>query len=167
LARAGGAAEAVAPLLDPEQADASGVLGSSADVGNVPNPPGDDFVLMPHASGHVPFPRGLIRRGAEISLQAGDESGTWTIEETDYGAPDPRGPEVFTVEHEGTKLDGEWQISGRELDVRIGGHGSAVIFRSGAGDPAAAAKDIAIEMLRVYGTACFSRVSRPPGGRQA
>jgi hypothetical protein len=43
LQRPGGAVEDVAPLLRQERAGISGVLGSSADVGNVPNPLGDDF----------------------------------------------------------------------------------------------------------------------------
>jgi hypothetical protein len=166
LARASGAAEAVAPMLDPAHADMCAILGSAADVGNVPDLLGDDFVIMPHAGAQVPFRRGFIGRGVEISLRPGDESGSWTLEEIDYGAPEPRGPEAFTVEHEGTAFEGEWQIAGRELHVRLARCGSAVPFRKG-GDPAAAAREIAIEMLRVYGTARCSRVFHPPGGRQA
>jgi hypothetical protein len=149
LARASGAAEAVAPMLDPGHADMCAILGSAADVGNVPNLLGDDFVIMPHANAQVPFPRGLIGRGVEISLRPGDESGSWALEETDHGAPEPRGPETFTVEHEGTVYEGEWQIAGRELHIRLARYSSAVPFRNG-GDPAVAAREIAIEMLRVY-----------------
>lgn len=57
------------------------------------------------------------------------------------------------------RLEGEWEISGRELQVRIGGHGSAVVFSGGAGDPAPAARDIALEMLLVNGAERLSRVS--------
>jgi hypothetical protein len=163
LPRASGAAEEVAPMLDPAHADVCAILGSAANVGNVPDLLGDDFVIMPHARAQVPFPRGFIRRGMEIHLRPGDESGSWTVEETDYGAPEPCGPEPFTVEHEGRAFEGEWQISGRELHVRLGHCGSAVPFRNYS-DPAVAAREIAIEMLRVYGP---SRVSRPEGDRQA
>jgi hypothetical protein len=165
LARASGAAEAVAAMLDPAHADVCAILGSAADVGNVPDLLGDDFVIMPHAGAQVPFPRGFIGRGVEISLRPGDESGSWTVEETDYGAPEPRGPDTFTVEHEGTAFEGEWQIAGRELHVRLARYGSAVPFRNG-GDPAAAAREIAIEMLRVYGEPCRSGVPRTAGNRQ-
>jgi hypothetical protein len=163
LTRASGAAEEVAPMLDPNHEDVCAILGSSADAWNMREPFGDDFVLMPHASALAPLPRGLIRRGAEVSLYPGEESGTWTIDETDYGAPEPRGPEPFVVEHEGTQFEGEWEISGRELQVRMAGHGSAVLFR-GTGDPADAAREIAIEMLRVYGAARCSSASRPSLG---
>ncbi len=159
LPRASGAAEAVAPMLDPAHADVCAILGSAADVGNVPELLGDDFVIMPHAIAQVPFPRGFIGRGVEINLRPGDESGSWTVEQTDYGAPEPRGPETFTVEHESTAFDGEWQIAGRELHVRLARYGSAVPFRKG-GDPAVAAREIAIEMLRVYGEARRPKVSR-------
>jgi hypothetical protein len=166
LTRAGGAAEEVAPMLDPNHEDVCAVLGSSADAWNMREPFGDDFVLLPHVSARAPLPRGLIGRGAELSPCAGEESGTWTVDETDYGAPEPRGPEPFVVEHEGTQFEGEWEISGRELQIRMAGHASAVLFR-GAGDPAVAAREIAIEMLRVYGAARCSRAARPQGGRQA
>jgi hypothetical protein len=166
LPRASGAAEAVAPMLDPEHADVCAILGSAADVGNVPDLLGDDFVIMPHASAQVPFPRGFFGRGVEINLLPGGESGSWTVEEADYGAPEPRGPEKFTVEHEGTTFDGEWQIAGRELHIRLANCSSAVPFRNYR-DPASAAREIAIEMLRVYGGKRVSRVSRPKGNRQA
>jgi len=166
LARASGATEAVAPMLDPAHADVCAILGSAADVGNVPDLLGDDFVIMPHAGARVPFHRGFIGRGVEISLRPGNESGSWTVEETDYGAPEPRSPETFTVEHEGTAFEGEWQIAGRELHVRLSRCGSAVPFRKGS-DPAAAAREIAIEMLRVYGEARRPRVSRPEGDPKA
>src|SRR5258708_37416413 len=100
---------------------------------------------MHYAIAQVQFARGFIGRGVEINLRPGDESGSWTVEQTDYGAPEPRGPETFTVEHESTAFDGEGQISGRELQVRPARYGSAVPFRKG-GDPAGAARDIAIEM---------------------
>ena len=71
-----------------------------------------------------------------------------------------------TVEHEGTTFDGEWQIAGRELHIRLANCSSAVPFRNYR-DPASAAREIAIEMLRVYGGKRVSRVSRPKGDRQA
>ena len=161
LTRASGAAEEVAPMLEPNHADVCAVLGSSADAWNMREPFGDDFVLMPHANALAPLPRGLIRRGTEVSLGAGAESGTWMVDETDYGAPAPRGPEPFVVEYEGTQFEGEWEIAGRELHVRMAGHGSAGLFR-GTGDPAAAARESAIEMLRVYGAARYSSAIRRP-----
>ena len=165
LTRAGGAAEEVAPMLDPNHADVCAILGSSADAWNMREPFGDDFVLMPHVSARAPAPRGLISRGSELSLSAGEESGTWTVDETDYGTATPRGPEPFVVEHEGIQFEGEWQIAGRELEIRLAGHGSAIPFR-GDGDPAVAAKEIAIEMLRVYGAARCSSAVRSREERQ-
>jgi hypothetical protein len=162
LPRASGAAEAVAPMLDPAHSDVCAILGSAADVGNVPDLLGDDFVVMPHAGAQTPLPRGFIGRGVEINLRPGDESGSWTVEETDYGAPEPRGPEKFAVEHEGRTFEGEWEIAGRELHIRLAHCGSAVPFRNYR-DPATAAMEIAIEMLRVYGG---ERMSRPKGDRQ-
>jgi hypothetical protein len=53
LQRAGGAVEDVAPLLRQERAGISGVLGSSTDVGNVPNPLGGDFATV--AAGLAPI----------------------------------------------------------------------------------------------------------------
>jgi hypothetical protein len=120
---------------------------------------------MSHASAQVPFPRGLIGRGVELCLRPGDESGSWTVEETDYGAPAPRGPETLTVEHEGSAINGEWHISGQELQVRIAGRGCAVVFRSGAGEPAAAARAIALELVRSE-SAARSTVSREKDGRR-
>lgn len=63
-------------------------------------------------------------------------------------APEPRGPETLAVEYEGVRLEGEWEIAGRELRVRIDGNGSAILFRND-NDPASAAREIALEMLRV------------------
>jgi hypothetical protein len=164
LIRSGGAAEAVAPLLDPNHADVSAILGSAADAWNMREPFGDDFLLMPHAGARVPCPRRLIGRGVEISLRASEESGTWSVDEADYGAPEPRGPETFTIEYEGIGYAGDWEIAGRELHVRFAGHGSDTLFRSGGGDPAAAAKEIAIEMLRVYGAERCSKARVPGDG---
>src|SRR5258708_16697446 len=114
---------------------------------------------MHYAIAQVQFARGFIGRGVEIHLRPGDESGSWTVEQTDYGAPGPRGPETFTVEHESTAFDGEWQIAGRELHVRLARYGSAVPFRKG-GDPAVAASENAIEILRRYGGTRRPKVSR-------
>jgi hypothetical protein len=120
LQRAGGAVQDVAPLLRQERAGISGVLGSSADVGNVPNPLGDDFALMPHAAGQSPYSRGFIRRGAEVLLHA-DGGERWTVETVDYGAHQPRGPERLVTEFEGKAIEGEWAVEGRILSVRVGG----------------------------------------------
>lgn len=135
-------------MLDPAHADVCAMLGSAADGGNVPDLLSDDFVIMPHASARVPFPHGFFGRGVEITLRPGDESGSWTVEETDYGAPEPRGPEPFTVEHEGTAFEGEWQIAGRELHFHLAHSGSAVPFRN-YGDPAAAARDRDRDVVRL------------------
>jgi hypothetical protein len=148
LLRSSGAAEAVAPLLDPVHSDICAILGSSVDAANTRIPLGDDFVLMPHASAQVPVPQGLIGRGVELSLRPNDQSGTWGVNETDYGVPESHGPEKFFLEFEGREVEGEWEISGRELNVRVGTRGCSVIFRKDSADPAIAAKDIAREVLR-------------------
>ena len=96
LQRAGGAYEDVAPLLRSERSDICGVLGSSADLANMPNPLGDDFVLMPHAAPSSPYPRGFIRRGTELLLHPG-EGECWRVETIDHGALPPRGPERFVL----------------------------------------------------------------------
>ena len=148
LTRSSGAAEAVAPMLDPNHSDVCAILGSSADAWNMRLPFGDDLVLMPHAGARAPCPRGLIRRGVEISLSPGEESGSWSAEETDYGAAEPRGPEALTVEHEGCLFEGEWQITGGELQIHIDGRGCDVIFRGGGEDPSLTARTIGLEMIR-------------------
>ena len=147
LARAGGAAEAVAPMLDSNHSDICAILGSSVDAWNLQPPLGDDLVLMPHATPRAPFPRGLIGRGVEFSLRPGDESGSWDVDQTDYGVPEPHGKEKFFVEFEGRETEGEWEISERELKVRVGGCGCSIEFRKDSEDPAAAARAIAREML--------------------
>jgi hypothetical protein len=153
LNRAGGAVEDVAPLLNTDRAGISGVLGSAADVGNVPNPLGDDFLLMAHATPQSSYPHGFIRRGAEIALRA-DQGERWSVDKIDYGAHQPRGPEGLSVGFEGARHEGEWAVSGRILSVRIAGHGCDVPMRGGD-EPAAVAQEIAIEMLRAYkGTHC-------------
>ena len=78
----------------------------------------------------------------------GEESGSWSVEETDYGAPEPRGPEALTVEYEGSTREVEWQIAGGNLQIRIGGRGCDVPFRSGGEDPAVTARAIALELIR-------------------
>lgn len=148
LKRAGGAVEDVASLLNSERAGISGILGSAADVGNVPNPLGDEFLLMPHAAPHFAYPTGLIRRGAEVTLRA-DGGEHWSVDTIDYGAHEPRGPEKLAVEFEGAQHEGEWAVSGRILSVRIAKHGCDVPVRGGD-DPAAVAHQIAREMLLAY-----------------
>ena len=74
LHRARGAAEDVAPLLNPDRGGVSGVLGSAADVGNMPSPLGDDFLLLPHAVPRAPYPqascRGERRSGYTLTITA-------------------------------------------------------------------------------------------------
>lgn len=146
LHRADGAAEDVAPLLNADRAGISGVIGSAADAGNVPQPPGDDFLLMPHAAPRSNYPPGFIGRGKELKLRV-DRDERWLVETIDYGAHGPRGPEPIVVELEGNKIVGEWAIAGRILSVRIGGRRCDVPIKGGD-DPLASAHAIAVEILR-------------------
>lgn len=137
----------MAPLLDNDHAGTSGVLGSAADAGNVPNPVGDDLLLMPHAAAQSPYPLGLIKRGAELVLHAAENGQQWGIETIDYGAHETRGPVSFSVEFEGVRYKGEWVIAGRNLSVRIKGRRSDFPPIQGGDDPAALAKESAVGML--------------------
>lgn len=84
----------------------------------------DDFVLIPHAAAYGPYPRALIRRGAEVLLNAAADGGErWTVETVDYGAHPPRGPERVTIEVDGERVDFEWRVDGRELSLRVGSRG--------------------------------------------
>lgn len=148
LMRATGAKEDVAPLLDTRHAGISGVLGSAADAGNVPNPIGDDFQLMPHAAAQSPYPKGLIKRGVELVLHPVMKGQNWDIETIDYGAHETRGPVTFSVEFEGVWHQGEWSIDGRNLSVRIKGRRLDFPIQGGD-DPAALAKENAVKMLSV------------------
>ena len=114
----------------------------------MPQPPGDDFLLMPHVAPLFPCAHGFIARGAEVSLHA-EADDRWSVQTTDYGAPQPHGPVTFDVDFEGGQHRGEWSVAGRELLISIGGRGCAVPIR-GSDDPAAAAQAIAVEMLRVH-----------------
>ena len=149
LNRAGGAVEDVAPLLNADRAGISGVLGSAADVGNIPTPIGDEFLLMPHASPLSPYQPGFIRRGAEVALQA-DTAERWTVHTTDYGAHPTRGPENLVVEFQGHKVEVEWAVSGRVLSVRMGRRGCDVNIQGGE-EPATTATQVATAMIRAYG----------------
>ena len=151
LARAGGAEEDVAPLLNATRAGISGVLGSAADAGNVANPAGDDFWLMPHAAPRAPFPRGLIKVGAEIVLHASKDGGQqWDVETVDYGAREPQGPVAFTVEYAGTRHEAEWTVAGRNLSVRIPAYAWTSVVPIQAGDdPATLAAENAAGILSV------------------
>jgi hypothetical protein len=139
----------VASLLSGNHADISGVIGSSADAGNIRGPLGDDFALMPQAQATFPFPAGFIGRGIEIKLRQAAEAGTWDVQTIDHGGLDPQGPNSFTVEFKGESREVIWQVSGRELSVRIAGRGSTVPINR-AIDPEAMAKDIATELLHFY-----------------
>jgi hypothetical protein len=148
LERASGAVEDVAPLLNPDRKEVSGVLGSAADAGNPLNILGDDFLLMPHSAAQAPYPRGLIKRGAEITLRPAEGGQQWDIETTDYGAHTPQGPIPFAVEFEGARHEGEWAVEGRSLSVRIASWNSTVPIRAGD-DPATLAQENAIGILSV------------------
>jgi hypothetical protein len=145
LRRASGANEDVAPLLRPGHGNICGVLGSSADLANQPNLLGDDFVLMPHATPSSPYPRGFLRRGAEVLLHADGER--WRVENIDHGALPPRGPERLIVEIGGEAVEAVWAVEGRTLSVRVGKRACDIRLAGGA-DPAAAAREIAIEIVR-------------------
>jgi hypothetical protein len=147
LQRRGGANEDVAPLLRPEHAGISGVLGSAADLANLPDPLGDDFLLMPHARPNSPYPRrGLLRRGREVVLHAEDGE-RWGVETIDHGAHAPRGPERFVVHVDEQAVEAEWAVEGRTLSVRVGGRGYDTPIAGGT-DPAFAAREIALEIVR-------------------
>jgi len=148
LTRASGAKEDVAPLLNTDRAGISGVLGSVADVGNVPNPVGDDLLLMPHAAAHSPYPQGLIKRGTELVLQAAENGQHWDVKTIDYGAHEARGPVAFAVNFEGVAYKGEWSIAGQNLSVRVGSRRSVLPIQAGD-DPAALAEQKAVEILSV------------------
>lgn len=148
LERASGAVEDVAPLLNPDRAGVSGVLGSAADAGSLLNPPGDDFLLMPHSAGYATYPPGLIKRGAEIMLRLAEDGQHWDIETIDYGARPPLGPVSFAVEFEGARHEGEWAVDGRNLSVRIASWHSTVPIQAGD-DPAILAEENAIGILSV------------------
>ena len=148
LERASGAVEDVAPLLNADRADISGVLGSATDAGNMPNPVGDDFLLMPHSAARSPYPRGLIKRGAEIVLRAAGDGQHWDVDTLDYGAHEPRGPVTFAVEFEGTRHEGEWAVAGRNLSVHIADWRSEFPIQAGD-DPAALAVENAVGILTV------------------
>lgn len=146
LQRRDGANEDVAPLLRSELAGISGVLGSAADLANLPNPLGDDFLLMPHARSNSAYPRGLLRRGGEVVLHAEDGE-RWGVETIDHGAHAPRGPERLVVNVDDQAEEAEWAVEGRTLSVRVGGRSYDTLIAGGT-DPAAAAREIAQEIVR-------------------
>jgi hypothetical protein len=158
LERASGAVEDVAPLLNPDRGGISGVLGSAADAGNLPNPLGDDFLLMPHSAGYAPYPPGLVKRGAEIMLRLAEDGQYCDIETIDYGAHTPLGPVQFAVEFDGARHEGEWAVDGRNLSVRIASWHSTVPIQAGD-DPAVLAEQNAVGILSVL----LSRRRKPKG----
>jgi hypothetical protein len=145
LHRASGAAEDVAPLVNPDRAGVSGVLGSAADVGNVPSPLGDDFLLMPHATALTPYPQSFLPRGTEILLRSND-TGSWDAQAIDYGAHPSRGPESIQVNVSGRLVDAEWSVEGRELTVRVGSRRSSARL-AGGHDPEATARAFVAEII--------------------
>jgi hypothetical protein len=156
LQSAGGNPVQVASLLSGDYADISGVIGSSADAGNIRGPLGDDFALMPHAEAKYRFPDGFIGRGIEIKLRRSPEAGSWDVETVDHGGLEPLGPNPFTVEYKGETHKVIWQVSGRELTVRIGNRSSTVPINR-AIDPESMAKEIARELLHFYNSESRNR----------
>ena len=146
LRRASGAVEDVAPLLNPDRGGVSGVLGSSTDVGNMPSPLGDDFLLMPHATSQLPYPQGFLPRGAEIRLRT-DGNGSWEVHTFDHDAHPSRGPEPIQVNVSGELVDTVWSVVGRELTVEVGSRVSSVRL-AGGHDPEAMVRAIVVELVR-------------------
>jgi hypothetical protein len=139
----------VASLLSANHADISGVIGSAAHAGNIREPLGDDFALMPHAAAKVSYPVGFIGRGIELNLRQATEVGTWDVETVDYGAVEPQGPNTVNMEYNGQVHEVLWQVSGRELSVRVGGRGITQPINRTI-DAALLAKDVAKIMLGYY-----------------
>lgn len=145
-ARGDGPATEVASLLNVNHADISGVIGSAAGTGNIRGPLGDDFALMPHATALFPYPAGFIGRGIELKLtQSADASG-WHVETVDYGAVESQGPNTARVQFKGEVHEVVWEVSGRELSVRVGGRGITQLINR-AVDAAALAEVVARVML--------------------
>jgi type I restriction enzyme S subunit len=69
LVRQGGAAEDAIPLVRPENAGISAVLGSRVDAANLPNRLGDDLLLCPHVAPAIPIPATSIPRGQYFEIQ--------------------------------------------------------------------------------------------------
>ena len=101
---------------------------------------------MPHATPSSPYPRGYIGRGTEVLLHA-DEGERWSVETIDHGALPPRGPETLVVETGSEVVEAEWAVEGRILSVRVGKRSCDIKLASGS-DPAAAAQEIAVEIVR-------------------
>lgn len=141
-----GVAMDVAALLNPVHADISGVIGSAAQAGGMLRPLGDDFVLMPHVSAKYPTQPGFISRGIELKLTPSAELDVWDVETTDYGAVDPQGPNVVQVQHKGEEHEVVWQVTGRELSVRVGKRGITQPINR-ASDAASLAVEVANVML--------------------
>jgi hypothetical protein len=146
---ADGAAAEVTPLLNGNQSDISGVIGSAANAGNPTRPLGDDFVLMPHAMSQWPYPPGFITRGLELKLALGAEPKTWDVDHIDYGAVDPQGPNTIHVQYKGDDHEVVWRVDGRELSVRVGGKGITQQINR-ATNLRAIAAETARTMLRFY-----------------
>jgi hypothetical protein len=139
----------VAALLSSDHGDISGVIGSSADAGNIRGPLGDDFALMPHATSKFRYPEGFIGRGVELRLSQASEAGRWYVETVDHGCLEPQGPSTVTVKFKGEVHEVTWQVSGRELSVRVGSREITQLINRTI-DPAALAQDIARLMLDYY-----------------
>jgi len=136
-------------LLSDNHADISGVIGSAADAGNIRGPLGDDFALMPHATAKFRYPEGFIGRGVELKLSQATEVGTWNVETLDHGGLEPLGPNTESVDYNGVVREVVWQVSGRELSVRVDGRSITQPINRTI-DPATLAKDVAVVMLRYY-----------------
>jgi hypothetical protein len=139
----------VASLLADNQDEVSGVIGSAASGGNIRGPLGDDFALMPHAAAKFPYPAGFIRRGIELKLTRSAEASRWDVETVDHGAVEPRGPNTIRVQFKGESHEVRWEVSGRELSVRVGGRSITQLINR-ATDAAALADAISRLMLKSF-----------------
>jgi hypothetical protein len=148
-ADADGHATEVTSLLNINQADISGVIGSAAGAGNIRMPLGDDFALMPHATAMFPYPAGFIGRGIELKLKLSAEASRWDVETVDYGAVEPQGPNTTRVQFKGEAHEVVWEVSGRELSVRVGGRGITQSINRTV-DAVALAEFVARVMLGFY-----------------
>lgn len=150
-----GHAVSVAALLSTDYAHVSGVIGSSASTGNLRGPLGDDFALMPHALATSPYPAGFIARGIELKLNP-TEAGAWSVETRDYGGLDSQGPHTIAIDYEGVTKQATWSVSGRSLTVQVDSRGRTVAI-SRSVDPAAFARDVAVELMGFYGAEARAR----------
>jgi hypothetical protein len=87
--------------------------------------------------------------GAQAASLLSTEASRWDVETVDYGAVDPQGPNTTRVQFKGEAHEVVWEVSGRELSVRIGGRGITQPINC-ATDAAALAEHVAKVMLGFY-----------------